>query len=81
MRTHTTPRRSVRTVVALTVTAALAATTAAVAPSASATVVYPKVTSLSAEDRTNPLRGQYRWIGTGAVPSTWDSPDLYPLMR
>jgi hypothetical protein len=77
MRTHTTPRR-LRAVVALAVTAVVAATAA---PAAQATVVYPKVTSLSSADRTNPLRGQYRWIGTGAVPSTWDSPDLYDRDR
>lgn len=83
MRTHTTPRR-LRAVVALAVSAALAATVAGAAPSVAATsgtVLYPKVTSLSAPDRPNPLRGQYRWIAAPASPSSWDSPDLYDRDR
>ena len=84
MRTHTTPRR-LRAVVALAVSTGIAATMAtAAAPAGAATsdtVLYPKRTSLSASDRANPLRGQYRWIAAPPSPSTWDSPDLYDRDR
>jgi hypothetical protein len=41
------------------------------------TVLSPEVTSLSAAETSDPLRGQYRWMGYGSQPSTWPATDVY----
>ena len=40
-------------------------------------VLSPEVTSLSAAETSDPLRGQYRWMGYGSQPSTWPAIDVY----
>ncbi len=81
MRTHTTPRTALK-LLALALSVALWSTMASAAPAAAAgKTLYPKVTSLSATERPNQLRGQYRWIAAGASPTTWPAPGLYDRDR
>jgi hypothetical protein len=90
MRTHTTTRNS-RRVLALVASAALcgvlATSTPAVASAPSTagttagnTVLTPTLTSLSAAEQPNPLRGEYRWIGQSS-PLGLDDPDSYDRDR
>ena len=91
MSTHTTRRRA-RALALATASAMLSATVIAVATPATAAVsaattsttttsgsvvLTPSVVPTSAAEIANPMRGQYRWMGYGADPSTWPAPDLY----
>ena len=40
-------------------------------------ILSPEVTPLSAGETSDPLRGQYRWMGYGSQPSTWPASDVY----
>ncbi|HET7761580.1 MAG TPA: cell wall-binding repeat-containing protein [Phycicoccus sp.] len=92
MSTHTTRRRAralalatASAMLSATVIAAAAPATATVAATAStattttagSTVLTPTVVPTSAAEIANPMRGQYRWMGYAASPTTWPAPDVY----
>jgi hypothetical protein len=81
-------RRLAAVVLTLATTTAVAlaplvvADTASANPAPSSVVAgpatfQPTVLGSGAPEASNPLRGQYRWMGYPSQPANWSSPDLY----